>query len=745
MSKKLLIASIVCSSLIINNNVIMAQDVENVPTFNFDEMVVTATKTLKELKETPASIDVVTAEDIQKRNITSVPEALQNISGVYMSQVAQGGIQIRGFESDNILILLDGMPMNTTYNNGMEWEMLPVENIERIEVVKGASSSLYGGRAVGAVINIITKDYDMKRGESRINAALDYGSNNTWKKALYTDMQVDDKLSIGLGYENRKSDGFKGYYYTGSAKKGSSDIVADNPPPQLSNGKYILGGRGEKEWENENISANIRYDFDEDKSLKYNFIHTESEYRYKNPFSTLTVNGKPIFGDKVDIGNGMIVSPSLSSYLGYDGRKESDLHVLNYVDEANKFSANLGYLDMKTNGYSSASGAKDINWYGAGTDSYYPGKTYNFDFQKVWEDVGKHNILVGGSYKQESFDQERKYLNNWRDHDSVNNNWGKNGIYEEHGGKAKNLALFIQDEYQISDLWTMYLGVRWDHFEKTDGYSNYYDKNTGTLTRSLDYDSATYNEISPKISFNYKADEDTNYYVSYGHSFNPPPLYQVYRDGGGDMGDVIANPDLNPETSNTLEIGMKKQLSEKTNMGISLYQVKTDDKILYTTHYVPGTNEAEYKQYENYGTEKRRGIEFETEHKFDDNWSAYFNYAWQLGKVEQNKIENTNLDNVNSTDYGIPKHLMHAGLNYTKDNWNALLDCQYVSARQAPDEVTGEYGAEDPYFIVNTAVNYKLSDSTSVQFAINNIFDREFYSSEATSGRTYSLGLRYSF
>mgnify|MGYP002236518196 CR=1 FL=1 len=68
--------------------------------------------------------------------------------------------------------------------------------------------------------------------------------------------------------------------------------------------------------------------------------------------------------------------------------------------------------------------------------------------------------------------------------------------------------------------------------KKTDGYSIYYDKKTGAVTRSLNYDSATYDEISPKISLNYQADEDTNYYVSYGHSFNPPPLYQVYRDGG---------------------------------------------------------------------------------------------------------------------------------------------------------------------------------------------------------------------
>lgn len=80
--------------------------------------------------------------------------------------------------------------------------------------------------------------------------------------------------------------------------KGTANIKPDNIPPQLSTGKYLLGGRGEKQWENENISAHIKYDFDEDKSLKYNYIHTESEYSYKNPFSTITVNGKPIFGEK---------------------------------------------------------------------------------------------------------------------------------------------------------------------------------------------------------------------------------------------------------------------------------------------------------------------------------------------------------------------------------------------------------------------------------------------------------------
>lgn len=211
-----------------------------------------------------------------------------------------------------------------------------------------------------------------------------------------------------------------------------------------------------------------------------------------------------------------------------------------------------------------------------------------------------------------------------------------------------------------------------------DGKSRYYDKNTGALTRSLDYDEVSYSEFSPKIAFDY-ADEKTNYYVSYGHSFNPPPLYQVYRDGGGSMGGVVANPDLDPETSNTFEIGMKKKLSRQTNLGISLYQVKTDDKNPFIRPII--SLEQQQQNIKNMKTTVRknaRGVEFTVDHKFNDNWGTYFNYAWQQGKVKQNAVAGTNLKDADSADYGIPKHLLHAGVNYNKwDKFNAILDCQY--------------------------------------------------------------------
>lgn len=717
---------------------------ENLDTFALDEYVVTATRTLKQLQEVPASVSVVTAQDIEEKNIMSVPDALQMVTGVYKSQAAQGGIQMRGFTSEEILVLIDGMQLNTAYGNAVEWEMIPVENVERIEVVKGAGSSLYGGRAVGGVINIITKDNNKEKGV-KVNAVLNYGSNSTWKKALYADVKANEKISFGVGYENSKSDGIVGYQYTTSRTSKSSDgkVKSDNDIPRLDNGKYLLGDRGEKEYENENITANVKYNFDDSKSLKYTFRHSESESRYSNPSTTVVMNGKPTFFEgKLDVGGKYHVKSSIDSYLGYENRKEYDMHTLSYNDDENKVAVNLGYLDVDKNGYSQPNGADSIDYEGAGNSSYHPGETYNIDFQKAWEDIGKHNILVGGTYKQESFDQVWTMLSKWRDDDSIDYTYGKNGIGEEHGGKARNIALYVQDEYKMSEPVTMYMGLRYDYWKKFDGYTRFYE---GSVDAE-DYEAKSYTELSPKLAFDIKADDKTNYYISYGHSFNPPQLYQVYRNGGNNAGSVIANSDLDPETSDTFEIGMKKKLSEKTNLAISVYHVETEDKVIYFYHYTPGTTDTEYKQYDNWGTEKRYGVEFEIEHKFDDHLGSYFNYAYQRGQVEYEGRANTNnKDAVDEADYGIPRHLLHAGVKYNNDKLNALLECQYVSERQAPDDTTGEYGSEDAYFIVNTALNYKLSKGLTLQFGVDNLFDKEFYASEATSGRTYYTGLRYSF
>ena len=138
---------------------------ENLNTFALDEYVVTATRTMEEAIKVPAMVSVVTAEEIKEKNVNTITDALKMLPGIYdarpggMSDTANG-IQIRGYGEEDILVLYDGMPLNDGYSTDVNWSVVSVDDVEKIEVVKGAASSLYGGKAVGAVINIISK-YDL--------------------------------------------------------------------------------------------------------------------------------------------------------------------------------------------------------------------------------------------------------------------------------------------------------------------------------------------------------------------------------------------------------------------------------------------------------------------------------------------------------------------------------------------------------------------------------------------------------
>ena len=148
------------------------------PTYN---VTVTATRTMEDIVKTPSSVSVVTAEDIEARRADTVADALQMLPGVYKSQKANGGLQIRGFDSTNTLVLLNGVPMNNTFNNSVDWEAIPVHSIERIELVRGPSSSLYGGRGVAGVISIQTKQAEPKQSVKDIHwhGQVGYGSHGT--------------------------------------------------------------------------------------------------------------------------------------------------------------------------------------------------------------------------------------------------------------------------------------------------------------------------------------------------------------------------------------------------------------------------------------------------------------------------------------------------------------------------------------------------------------------------------------
>ena len=168
------------------------------------EVVVTATRSQKKLKDVPITVQVVTAEDIKKSQSTDFKTFLENeFSGINFTY--DGGspnINMMGFGGKYVLFLMNGERMAGETFDNIDYDRIDIDNIERIEIIKGASSSLYGSNAIGGVINIITKD---SKSPLDINAGYLYDSSRDHKANLSVGTkQKWGNLSISSFYKTRE-------------------------------------------------------------------------------------------------------------------------------------------------------------------------------------------------------------------------------------------------------------------------------------------------------------------------------------------------------------------------------------------------------------------------------------------------------------------------------------------------------------------------------------------------------------
>lgn len=221
---------------------------ENFDEYTLDTMLVTATRTEKRDVDVPASTEIITYEDIVDSGSVNAMEAVSKMLGVDYNTYLPGGsaqtsmtneINVRGF-SYGTLILVNGNPINL--NNTYVIDAIPAEAIERIEVVKGGGSVLYGSEAQSGVINIITK--------KKVSNKVRFGFGN-YKQQQYNVAVGNDKLKIN--YDLKKWGYVKEARYT-----------AANTYTNL------------KESSNENIG--IGYNFNDSLSFEYNHLDTEVSY-----------------------------------------------------------------------------------------------------------------------------------------------------------------------------------------------------------------------------------------------------------------------------------------------------------------------------------------------------------------------------------------------------------------------------------------------------------------------------------
>lgn len=178
--KKFFVVSFVSAVIFLSPFFIPSSPAEEAVT-TMPDVVVTATRDTQEIRKAPSNVTVITEEEIKNSQATTVVEVLDKLESIqfrtYSGNSSQAQIDMRGFGGDNpfgkTLILLDGRRLNRTDMASINWMQIPVNTIEKIEIVRGAHSVLYGDAAIGGVINIITK---RGKGKPEITASVLAGS-----------------------------------------------------------------------------------------------------------------------------------------------------------------------------------------------------------------------------------------------------------------------------------------------------------------------------------------------------------------------------------------------------------------------------------------------------------------------------------------------------------------------------------------------------------------------------------------
>ena len=186
-----------CWLLIICSSTVFAQEikvVDSIKAVSLEEVFITATRTERQLSSLPLPISIITSTDISKAGVSKLNEILSEQTGLMMIPDFGGGegIQIQGLDSAYTLILIDGVPLVGRSAGTLDLTRVSVGNIDRIEIVKGASSALYGSEALAGVINIITKrpKFDTFYGNISERYATfnthDMNGNLVWKKKKFS-------------------------------------------------------------------------------------------------------------------------------------------------------------------------------------------------------------------------------------------------------------------------------------------------------------------------------------------------------------------------------------------------------------------------------------------------------------------------------------------------------------------------------------------------------------------------------
>lgn len=573
------------------------------------EVVVTATRMAQTADQTLVPVTVVTRKDIEQSPANSVPELLRMLPGIDISKSGGYGTRtsmfLRGTNPDHVLVIIDGVKVGSATSGDVSFEHLPLSQVERVEVVRGPRSSLYGSEAVGGVIQIFTRRaMEGPTGDAKVG----YGSYGT----------ENAEASIASGNEN------------GGAKLRVSHIKTDGI-------NALDGSNPDRDgYRNNSLTFNLHKALNDDVRIEFNALRAKGN----NDFDG--------FPDAADL-KAEAVQQTLSTRLQAN---VTDYWDLSLQASENRDESNSFENDNQT--------------------SFFDTKRWQLDFKNDLYFNDNHILTLGVDYQDDEVDSTTAFTVTSRD----------------------NVGSFGQWQAQFNR-WSLLAGLR------TDDNEQFGRNNTGNL--NLGYDLG----------------EGHRLLLSYGTAFHAPTFNDLFFPPSfGFQG----NPDLQPEESETWEIGYEFG-DDRLRYAVRAFTTNIDDLIINDFSGPIG-------QPVNLYDARIDGLEFELATQLA-GWDARFS-ASVLDAIDadsklrlSNRAERTAQIDISRT------------FGKLKTNFNLLAQGDRFSDIANTNKLSG-------YGLVNLWMSYPITEHLTLDGRINNLFDRDYATNADFSNNEYNtLGLNY--
>ncbi|MCF6201282.1 MAG: TonB-dependent receptor [Hydrogenimonas sp.] len=660
MPKRALMLSLAVSMLIASENATSLAPVS-----------VVATGEEESITKQPVAVSVKEKDEIELDQVIFQKDLFNSLSGVRIEQTGSifghmTSIRMPVNTGPYYLFMQDGIPVQSSgffNHNGLAYTTFG--SSASVEVLKGAGTALYGSDAVAAVIDVKSLEAPSKTKEVKIGAmggSYGYGS-------------LSAEVSAPTGEESG---------YRANAKLLHSDGWRDHTT-------------------SERAEMNLRYDtsLNENNILKVIFNASKTDAEQADSFN-----------DYANIESGSKAASDDPNYF----------KALELTDVKRKFDyarlsaeiSNYSYenLEMSFTPYL----RYNRNRYVATWNANLPRndnklKTVGL-LQRNRYDTSWGRII--GGIDLEYTKSDLKYV---QDFDINVTSWSGTTTYlagdlYDYSVDYVAVAPYIHTDIDLSKELTASFGLRYDYnrYDYTNNLApNSYDA-SGKYFRPADR-TDNFSHLSPKFALSYQADENSNIYFRYANGFRIPQASRLYSMQKG-----YEEVTLDPETSNTFEIGYKRAFSTKSYAEIAVYYMSIDDTIV---RYINDINGDYY--YDNGGNTIHRGVEFTLAVQMSSEWSAKVAYSYSRHNYDRDPTYGEN-------EMGqAPNHLGNLRLFYSPENIKGLKimgEFQYVGPWWTDDAHDG--GKYDGYSVGNLKADYKFDSNWRFFAKVMNITDEKY-------------------